>query len=123
MEDIIDEHKDSMRFPPKAAEDFQKACFSMFHLQHGLQMHFRNNGNRKVFNLTSKSYQLEAFEPTQNLVFPRGRSDEKGSKVGTELPEEAEWHGCDHQNGEASQVGYAFCLEQVLKRWQLSGES
>jgi len=58
MEDIIDEHKDSMRFPPKAAEDFQKACFSMFHLQHGLQMHFRNKGNRKVFNLTSKCHFL-----------------------------------------------------------------
>ena len=58
MEDIIDEHRDSMRFPDKVAEDFRKTCFSMFHLQHGLQMHFKEHGNTKLFNMTSKAHFL-----------------------------------------------------------------
>ena len=36
-------------------------------------------------------WQLEPFEPTQNMVSSRRRSDEKGSKVGTKLPEKAVW--------------------------------
>ena len=67
-------------------------------------------------------YQLEPCEPTQNMVFSRRRSDEKGSKVGTKLPEKAEWHGCNHQNGEASQIGHAFLLEQMLNYRPLSRE-
>ena len=58
MEDVIDEHRDSMRFPDKVAENFWKTCFSMFHLQHGLQMHFKEYGNTKLFNMTRKAHFL-----------------------------------------------------------------
>ena len=56
MEDMIDEHKESMRFPDEDAEFFRKTCFSMFHLQHGLQMHCKDHDNKKLFNVTSKCH-------------------------------------------------------------------
>ena len=71
MEDIIDEHQDSMRFPNGAAEASQKACFSMFHVQHGLQMHFRDLGNRKLFNMTSKCHFLCHIDINSSHVNPR----------------------------------------------------
>ena len=50
------------------------------------------------------------------MVLPGRRSDAQGSKVGTKLPEKVEWHGCNHQNGEASQTGDALLLGQMLKK-------
>ena len=127
MEDILDEHQDSMRFPNGAAEASQKACFSMFHLQHGLQMHFRDLGNRKRFNMTSKCHFLCHIDGNSSNLSPRKTWCFQGEDQMRRVQRLAQSclrrpYGCNHQNGEAFQIGHAFLLEQMLKNWPLSRE-
>ncbi len=58
METTIDEHCDSMNFPTQDAKQFAHDCFAMCHIQHGLQQYFKEQGNNKLMNITSKCHFL-----------------------------------------------------------------